>query len=520
MWYNSGVMSEEKKAFRAALAIAAWAFAALMHGAAFADEPAPETDVELWNRGVDLYRAGSYSNALSVLKPLTLSKTHGARAAELVGAITFAQGTDAKRAPGDADASLRALEDAAADFQAALRASPDDARRNRNFTRAVDRLPELREQAHVEKVVKALGQQDPGALLGAGVQDARALMKEFPVALTNEARQAVRRCEAMAKRAERLCDTWIAVKAGVAQSVTNEQQAMTIQAQVEEARTATEAAAKALADLDPAAQDSLSQAETSLTRFWKMAVLPPAACDAGILAQTNELIAAEQVNGRDWQHEALDFTRAFRAKFPMWAQAYEQQAQADTNKPPFTKEAQAEISALATEVEKLQIELAGEEVQLAAHKPEKKGGGKAADHAVKEFEALKKLLRIRELLPKDKNGGGGQNQQNQDQNKDQDKDKQNQDQNKDQNKDQNQDQNKDQNKDQNQDQNQEQNQDQDQNKEDEQKQDEQKAAAEEKQDESGVEEMLRKAQERNDQHEADKKARMKKAPLPANERDW
>ena len=31
---------------------------------------------------------------------------------------------------------------------------------------------------------------------------------------------------------------------------------------------------------------------------------------------------------------------------------------------------------------------------------------------------------------------------------------------------------------------------------------------------------LRKAQERSDQHEADKKARMKKVPLPANERDW
>ena len=85
----------------------------------------------------------------------------------------------------------------------------------------------------------------------------------------------------------------------------------------------------------------------------------------------------------------------------MWAQAYEQQAQSDTNKPPFTKEAQAEISALATEVEKLQIELSGEEMQLANGKHEKKGGGKAADHAVKEFEALKKLMRIRELLPKD-----------------------------------------------------------------------------------------------------------------------
>ena len=365
--------------------------------------------------------------------------------------------------------------------------------------------------------MKELGQQDPSGLLGAGVRDARAMMKEFPVALTNEARLAVAKCEAMAKRAEKLSDMWIAVKAGVAQSVTNEQQAMTITAQVEEARTATEAAAKALADLDPAAQDALSKAETSLTRFWKMAVLPPAACDESILAQTNSLIAAETVNGRDWQHEALDFTRAFRAKFPMWAQAYEQQAQSDTNKPPFTKEAQDEISALATEVEKLQIELSGEEMQLAQGKPEKKGGGKAADHAVKEFEALKKLHRIRELLPKDNNGGGGQSQQNQqNQNQDQNKDQQKNDQNQDQDKDQNQDQ-----QDQNQGQDQ-QNQDQDQNKEDEQKKEEeqQTAAEEEQKEDQQVEDMLRKAQERNDQHEADKKARMKKAPLPANERDW
>ena len=35
-----------------------------------------------------------------------------------------------------------------------------------------------------------------------------------------------------------------------------------------------------------------------------------------------------------------------------------------------------------------------------------------------------------------------------------------------------------------------------------------------------IETILRKAQERNDEHEADKKARMRKAPLPPNERDW
>ena len=501
-------MDEVKRLFCRFVALAVFGMAMVT----FADETAPETDGEIWNRGVDLYRAGNLTNALVVLKPLALSKTHGARASELIGAIEFAQG--AKRDGDGVAEPLRALEYAAEDFQRALRVNPEDPRRNRNFTRSADRLPELREQARVERVMKELGQQDPGGLLGAGVRDARAMMKEFPEALTNEARRAVARCEAMSKRAERLSDTWIAVKAGVAQSVTNEQQAMTITAQVEEARAATEAAAKALADLDPEAQDSLAKAETSLTRFWKMAILPPAACDEAILAQTNSLIAAEMVNGRDWQHESLDFTRAFRAKFPMWAQAYEQQAQADTNKPPFTKEAQAEISALATEVEKMQIELSGEEVKLAKGKHEKKGGGKAADHAVKEFEVLKKLSRIRELLPKDKNGGGGQSQQNQ-KNDQQDKN-QDKDQSKDQNQGQNQDQDKNQ-QDQGQDQ---QSQDQEKNKENEQKQEEQQAAAEEKKDDQQVEDMLRKAQERNDQHEADKKARMKKAPLPANERDW
>jgi hypothetical protein len=376
---------------------------------------------------------------------------------------------------------------------------------NRNFTRAVDRLPELREQARVEKVMKDLGQQDPGGLLGAGVKDVRALLKEFPAALTNDAARAVAACDAMSKRAEKLNDTWIAVKAGVAQSVTNEQQAMTINAQVEEARSATESAVVALADINPEAQDYLKKAEGAFTRFWKLAILPPAACDESMLSQTNELLKVENEYGRDWQQEALEFTQMFRAKFPMWAQAYEQQAQSDTNKPPFTKEAQAEISALATEVEKIQLELlkAGSE----SGGVERKGGGKVAERAARQFEALKKLARIKELLPKDKNGGGGQNQQNQDQN---------------QNPQQNQDKNRDENKDQSQDQRQDQNQDRQDDKNKKQEQEEKQSSAEEqeKKNDDQVEDILRRAQERSDQHDADKKARMKKTPLPANERDW
>ncbi len=276
-----------------------------------AGEPAPETDGEIWNRGVDLYLAGNHTNALAVLKPLILSKTHGVRASELVGAIEFAEGL--KRGGEGAETALSSLESAASDFQLALRSKPDDPRMNRNFTRAVDRLPELREQVRVEKVMKRLGQQDPGTLLGAGVKEVRALLKDFESAFTNEARRTVAICDSLSRKAETLCDTWIAVKAGVAQSVTNEQQALTINAQVEEARSATEAAAVGLSDINPEAQDSLRKAETSFTRFWKMAILPPAACDESILAQTNELLKAVNEYGRDWQSEALEFTQAFRA---------------------------------------------------------------------------------------------------------------------------------------------------------------------------------------------------------------
>lgn len=481
---------------RAVQALLAAAFATIAN----AGDSHPETDGEIWNRGVDEYRAGNLTNALATLRPLILSKTHGGRAAELAGAIGYAE---ADKRGDDAPGRLAALENAAADFQLALRSRPDDPRMNRNFTRSTDRLPQLREEVHVIKTMEKLGQQSPDALLGAAVKDAQAMMAEFPAALTNDAAKAIARCEALSARAEKLSDTWIAVKAAVAQSVTNEQQAMTINQQVETARQTTIDAVKELADLDVRAQTSLAGAESAFHRFWKLAILPPAACDEAIVAQTNELIAAGRINDRRWQSEALDFARAFRAKFPAWAQAYEQQAQSDTNKPPFTKEAQAEISALATEVEKAMIGLDAP-ADSAAGKP-RKGGGDDANRAVKQFEVLAKLERIRELLPKDGNGGG-QNQNNQNNQNDQNRqDGQN-----------NQDGQNDKQPDGDSQEN-----DQPEKSEGEQKPEEkQPESAREEKDDGQVEDMIRKAQERSDEHDAEKKARMKNAPLPPNERDW
>ena len=121
MWYNSLPM-ERKTSLIFFLPVALLAFGG---GASFAAEsPAPQgSDGEAWNEGVEYYRAGDVTNALRVLRPLMLSKTHGPRAAEVVAKLEHERGN---------------LEEAASAAQIALRAAPDDAKANRNFTRATD----------------------------------------------------------------------------------------------------------------------------------------------------------------------------------------------------------------------------------------------------------------------------------------------------------------------------------------------------------------------------------------------
>ena len=433
-----------------------------------ATEPAT-TDGEVWNEGVEYYRAGDVTNALRVLRPLILTKSHGARAAEVVAKLEYEKGN---------------LEEAANAAQIALRAAPDDAKANRNFTRATDRLPAIREEEHLKAVLKAAEGKDPGAMLLAATKDCRALMAESGAYRTNRAEKAVVLADALSKRAERLSDSWIPVRELIAQSVTNEEQAATISAQIDAARKKTKEAAKKLGDLDPEAYPLLSDAEHDFTRFVKLTVMPPAAMDEDLVAQSNAWMDVEQFNGRSWQQDALDYTRAFRAKFPAWARAYEQQAQSDTNKPPFTAEDQAKISALATELEKLQMECVEKSLPPS------------------QEEAVRIINEIRELLPKDQNGGG-QSQQNQDQ---QQKNDQNQQQNQ-----QNQDQ---------QQQQQDQQQSEDENKDDDKDKEEPDEGDQQDSEDQEVEAVLKKAQERSDEHEAEKKARMRKAPLPPNERDW
>ena len=440
--------------------------------AAFSEET-PVTDGEVWNEGVGYYRNNDVTNALRVLRPLMLSKTHGARAAEVVAKLEHERGNH---------------EEAAGAAQIALRAAPDDAKANRNFTRATDGLLEERETKRINAILQASQGKDPGALMQGATREARALMDAAAGFRTNAPAKAVALADSLSRRADALADTWIPLREVIAQSVTNEEQAATIIQQIEQAQTKTKSAAKMLGDLGDGCYVAMSDVEHDFTRFLKMTVMPPAAMDEDLVAQSNAWMDVEDFNGRKWQQDALDYTRAFRAKFPAWAQAYEQQAQSDTNKSPFTKEAQAQISALATELEKLQIECVSKSLPPTQEK------------------ALGLINQIKELLPKDKNGQGGQGQnQQKGQNQQQDQNQQAHD-----NKNEDRDQNE---SDQKQDQDPNEQQDQD-------GKDGEDQQEEEREEDPELEATLKKAQERNDEHEAEKRARMRKAPLPPNERDW
>jgi len=557
------------------------------------------TDREIWNMGYDYWKAGDTTNALVTLQPLLLSRTHGARAAEVVGTLEHAKRRSLQTE--DPVGAEKAATEAAAAMQIALRATPDDPRANRNFTRATDQLKELRESAHVAKVLKETEKEQMPKLLADAKREALALLNEQRGVLTNEAGTAVARSEDLARRAEKLADKLIPLKRFVAQSVTNEQQAAQIVGDIESTRDTTRKAVELLEDMSPDAADKLSLSESAFHRYWKPTLEPPAAIDEGLRAQTNALARAERENGRDWQAEALDFTRLVRAKLPAWAQQVcAQDASTSTNEPPFTVVLAGEVSTLAEALEKGQAELARaaqptnaadvlsihrrlrercamlasdpraevtagilcqtnayidaesvngcdwqrdaldhtrvfrakfpawaqrkeQEIQqkiqngntnavpftkekqaeiaaLAAQAEAKQAAMCKTPLPPEQLEALNMLHRIRELLPKDDGqGGSSQNQQQQQQ-------QQNKDDKKDQNKD---------DKDQQQDQKDQQ----DQQQEEEKKPDEQKQKEEPK-DMKEVEELLRKAKERSDEHENEKKARMRKAPLSPNARDW
>ena len=343
----------------------------------------------LYNAALAWIKAGKPSEAAALLRPLTQSRTIGPRAAELLGSAALDQSRAIKEGEGP-DVRVAHLETAASALQTALRETPEDPRRIRNLSRVAPVLLDARENAHIESVLKANPKPQPDSLLETLFREQRALLDDIPSVFTNEAPRLIAAAEALADRQQKAGDLLIPLKRVLLESgaITNDQQRAALAATFETARDALRDSTRKLRDMDPSALQDVSKIEPFSYTLWKQLAAPPSLVGEAITTQSNALDSATQRLLRPPQPESLALSRHFRERFPAWADQVQQQAQTDTNAPTLTPETRAEIERLAEETERLQTEA------LRSQTPRPN-----------QQQAIEKLMRIRELLPKNKQSG-------------------------------------------------------------------------------------------------------------------
>jgi len=342
-----------------------------------------EAQTYLFNAALALQQAHVGQEAIDLLEPLIHTPRTGDRAAELLGVAAF-QMAAATNGPDAAEAKLSAVEAAGSAFQLALRNQPQDTKRSRNLARAEQQLPSLREETRIARLLKEHDKTPPDQLIAAMLQEQRALLRETPAAFTNEAPEQIRQLEALADRQDRNGDLWVPLKRAVLQSpaLTNAEQRAQFERSVESTRDAMNHTAGRLRDLDPESCLLLTRTEPPVYLFWSGMAAPPALLDEDISLQSNVISRADRpiVPYRPDQPEALKLTGSFQQRFPAWADQIAHAAQTDTNAPTLKPEDRAEIERLTRDTVPLQ------------QKPT----------PANQSQALKNLLHIRELLPKQK----------------------------------------------------------------------------------------------------------------------
>ncbi len=429
-----------------------------------------EAETYRFNAAYAWYKGDDTTNACSTLRSLLNSKAMGARAGELLGKILYDEAhTD--RSAEEPATQLKQMEEAAAAFQRSLRETPEDERCNRNLTRAVDPLKELRINAHIAEVLKEHGQSQPDGLIGTMLAEQRNLMDESFTLFTNSAPIMISSAEALAARQKKNADLWIPLKQQLLQAVTNQQEQAVLNQQIELGRDSMAGTAAAFEDILPEAAQESAQIEPLIYNFWKMVAPPNSIIDEDILYQSNTLAKIDRryLESRDSQLEARELTSMFIERFPPWADQYIQQAQSDTNMPPFTAEDKAAIEELAAHASKLQGEIIDRKLSAAEARP-------------LQEQALAELLEIREKLPKNPDSQQQQQQQQQQQEQEQPPQEQPPEEQK------------------------------------EEKPPEPKESQEKPPED--IQELLRRALEREKEHEEDKKKQMRNIPMLPSEKDW
>ena len=371
---------------------------------------------EAWNAGIAAYRDGDFTNALERLRPLMQVKTHAARAAELVARIEHDRARERAEA-GDSEGRLEHLESAAAAAQTVLRSFPADARKaddfaraNANFTRATDGLADLREEVRVKRLLEAAGNQEPSAVIKATLADLRSFYGEAKALPSLAPAERVSKGDDLERRARERADALLVFGRKLEETAPEAAESVggivgTVRADV--ARSATQ-----FADLDPEAVETVARAESAVTELYRATLDAWSALDEDRTSQTNALAGAAELGARTWQADALAYTKAFRERFPQWAEEYEQSRQTATNQPPLTAEARQQIESLASELEEVQTACC-----RAADKQEQ----------ARALDLMRQILELRPRPPQDQQQQQNQQQQKQDQQNQDQKNQQKQD---------------------------------------------------------------------------------------------
>lgn len=469
---------------------------ALAQQAESAQPESPRDSRAAFNKAVELYGAGDFSNAVRLLRPLMLRKDMPG-AMDLYGAAEFILAEDPSVATNAAERMER-LSSAAAAFQRVMAAGADDpARVERNIARAMAPMAGLREQMRRDSINAKYGKADP-ASLASMMRDEQRGVADAIGKVTGDASSRIEAMEELARREGAVADMHFKLSEMLAEAAKNSTNEEAKAAMAEMSETLSRAigdAAEAIENISGDSARLAGSASLATLDIWKHLAEPPANIDEAILCMTNAFMKAgsPRWGTRRDSETALDMVNVFTAKFPQWAEEFlarqeqERQQSGATNEPPFTAETAAEIMRL---VEPLAFIL--KDSAEFDDTPEKV--------AATASETLPMLEEIRSLLPKrESDSQGGQSQQQSQEGQDSSQEP----------KDGQEDGGKD------------------------EKQPRPDDAAAQKREESrgeeknearplpeDVEEALRRALQRELEHEAEKQKLRREAPLPANSRDW
>jgi hypothetical protein len=230
-----------------------------------------------YNAAVSFFKAGRFDDAARVLKDLNLSTLEAdARTSKALGASSYRA---AEARSGNDSTNLvekaRLMKEAGEAFRNAARAESANEDSRHNLALALEKLPDLEEQARIARLLSQYGKTPPAELASRLLGEQRQVIDGTAQALTNASPQQIKVLESLSEKQKAAADLWIPLKGTLLQAMaqqgggTNQNQLAALDQAVEATRDSMQGAAARLRDLDPEALDAAVRSEAATYQFWK-----------------------------------------------------------------------------------------------------------------------------------------------------------------------------------------------------------------------------------------------------------